>query len=160
MAQAISSLSRVSVVTIEGGGLLGNPSIAGRVFALIAEAGIDILMISQSSSEQNICFAIRTEESDTCMDLLSRELELDILKGHVDGIGCTRKLSIVSVVGQELQGDIGCFGRVLASLAEMGVTVHLVANGPSEINMSFVVETHCLEDIIRHLHLSLNMGGE
>jgi len=158
IAQAVSSLSNVSVLIIEGGGLLGNASIAGRVFGLLADAGIDMLMISQSSSEQNICFAIRTEERKICVDLLNRELELDIIKGHVDGIRFTDKLSIVAVVGQELKGDMACFGRVLASLSEQGVRVHLIANGPAEINMSFVVETQCLEDIIRYLHSSLDMN--
>jgi aspartate kinase len=160
IAQAISSLSKVSVITIAGGGLLGNPSIAGRVFSIVADAGKEILMISQSSSEQNISFAVRTEESETCMTLLNTGLELDMHKGYVDDIRCKKGLSIVSVVGQRLVGDIACFGSVLASLAEQGVKVHLVANGLADINMSFVVSTEALQDIIRHLHTLLNMGTE
>lgn len=157
-AQALTSMCKVAIVTVEGGGLLDNPRIAGRVLTRVAEADVDILMISQSSSEQSLCLVIPQADQARVLELLRHELELEILKGIVDTIGARSGLTIVAIVGRGLRWRPDIAAEVLMALALRKEDVHLVAQGASGVNLSLVVATPEVKGVLRAVHAALGMG--
>jgi len=156
--QAITALRRAALVTVEGGGIFGNQAIAGRVFSATAAAGVTVLMISQSSSEQSISFVVGRQDGRRTAELLEREFELELLKRHVETITTRDDCSVVSVVGAGLAGAPETPATIFGTLAAEGVEALLVVQGARAINLSFVIEERHLAVTLRRLHDALGMG--
>jgi len=149
---ALTSMKNVALVTVEGVGLVDTPGIAARVFSATAAAGANILMISQSSSERNICFVVPAKELPAAMDSLRGELELDFLKGRVDRVEAREDLAVLCTVGRSLQEHPAMTAEVLAALADEGVEMVLVARGGSPLNLSCVVAMGELRQALAAVH--------
>ena len=96
-------------------------------------------MISQSSSEQNICLVVQGDHSTKVTKALENELELELVKGLVDKIKLEKNYSIVSLVGERMAGCPGISGRLFSILGEAGINVKMIAQGSSEVNISFMI---------------------
>lgn len=156
--KGITSIKGLSLVTVEGRGMLGVPGIAARVFTAVAQGGISVLMISQSSSEQNICFVIPQEAVEDALRALEAAFELELARRNVDRIWAQDKVAIVAAVGAGMKGTPGIAAKVFGALGKHGVNVISIAQGSSEYNISFVVDEGDMEDAVRYIHQEFGLG--
>jgi aspartate kinase len=156
--KGITAIRGLSLVTVEGRGMLGVPGIAARVFAAVAQEGISVLMISQSSSEQNICFVIRQEATERALQALEAAFELELARRNVDRIWAQKGVAIVAAVGAGMKGTPGIAAKAFGALGRRGINIISIAQGSSEYNISFVVDEGDMEDAVRHIHGEFQLG--
>ena len=135
----IASIDGMSIVNIEGGGMMGIPGFAARIFAALAREGINIIMISQASSEHTICLVFRTSEGERALAALNRELALELETRRIERFELLRNLLVVSVIGENMHGTPGMAGRLFSALGRAGINILVIAQGSSERNISFVI---------------------
>jgi len=150
--KAVTSIRNVSMLTVSGKGMLGVPGIAGRTFLATADSGASILMISQSSSEQNFCFIVTDGQADGVKGSVESELAKEIEDQDVDSVSITSDIVIVTVVGAGMRGTMGVAGRVFTTMGDNGINVLAIAQGSSECSISFVVNENDLEHAVSSLH--------
>jgi bifunctional aspartokinase / homoserine dehydrogenase 1 len=156
--KAVTSIPDVSMISVGGDGMMGIPGVAGRAFTSIARAGVNILMISQSCSEQSICFAIKGEDRKAAIKALTQEFELELLKEKIDEIEATDDVAIVCLVGAGMSGTPGVAGMLFSTLGKEGINVMMIAQGSSEVNVSFLVEAKEAERAIQCIHQAFGLG--
>lgn len=149
IAKSIAIIRNVALITISGAGMLGTPGVAARVFGILGENHINILMISQGSSEANISFVIPLRSLNTA----TNKLELTLLGGNIiKEISSEKDVCIVAIVGAGMRGTPGVAMRVFKAVANQGINVRMIAQGSSELNISFVVKEEDGIRAVRALH--------
>ncbi len=156
--KAVTSIPGLALITIEGRGMLGVPGVAARVFGTVARLGVSVLMISQGSSEQSICFVIRQDESAAVVAALEEEFHLELYQGNIDRIWQEAEVVIVAVVGAAMRGTPGIGGRLFTALGDNEINVLSIAQGSSEYNVSLVVSQQDADDAVRAIHRAFNLG--
>jgi len=151
----IASISGISLVNIEGGGMMGIPGFAARIFSVLAREGVNIIMISQASSEHTICLVFRTAEGERALTALNHELTMELETRRIQRFELMRDLLVVSVIGENMAGTPGIAGRLFSSLGEAGVNVLVIAQGSSERNISFVIQEKDHVLALRTIHAAL-----
>ncbi len=152
VVKAVTSIRRVSMLTVSGRGMLGVPGIAGRAFLATANAGANILMISQSSSEQSFCFTVPEDVAEAVKRQVEAELHAEITRQNVDGVAVMREVVVITVVGGGMRGTPGVAGRVFTVMGDKHINVLAIAQGSSECSISFVVDEDNLERAVVALH--------
>lgn len=152
VVRGITAIRDLTMISVEGSGMLGVPGIAGRTFSAVASSGASILMITQSSSEQSICFVVRTADTGLVVRAVEKELELELLRGDVDGVKRHDGIAIIAVVGGGMRGKPGIAARVFGALADAGINIVSIAQGSSEYNISLVVEQPDADEGVRAIH--------
>ncbi len=156
IVKAVTATRKVSVVTVGGPSMIGTSGVAAEVLETLEEAGIKVLMISQSSSQTNISFAINRDDLKETLTVLRREFE----SRHVDWrIDFDEKASIVSTVGAGMKGTPGVAGRVFSTMGKNNVNILMIAQGSSELNISFAIEEKDAEKAVRVLHKEFNLSS-
>ncbi len=158
----IASVDRVATINVEGSGMVGIPGMAARIFAAMAHAGVNIMMISQASSEQSICLVLRETESERALAALERELADEVRENRIQRFDRIQDLAIIAIIGERMRGHPGMSGRLFGVLGRVGVNVLVIAQGSSERNISFVVSRSDEGRALRALHaefLSVRTGG-
>ncbi len=151
-AKAITTIRHLTLVTVEGRGMQGVPGVAARVFSAVAREGINVLMISQSSSEQNICFVIEAHETARAVSALQKEFALEQLQHNIDQISAQERVVILAVVGAGMKATPGIAARVFAALGEKNVNIISIAQGSSEYNLSLVLDERDADEAVRAIH--------
>ncbi len=150
--KAVTLIKGLSLITVEGRGMLGVPGVAARTFATVAELGISILMISQSSSEQNICFVIPSSAADRVVRALRRAFEREMARRDIEDIWAMDHVAVIAVVGAGLRATPGIAARVFNALGSSRINVLSIAQGSSEYNLSLVVAESEAEEAVRRIH--------
>jgi len=150
--KAVTAIDNLSLITVEGKGMLGVPGIAARTFGAVAQAQVSVLLISQASSEQSICFATPDELVDKVIASLNAEFEEEIHRQDIDRIWAQRSVSIVTVVGAGMRGTPGIAGRVFTALGQQNLNIIAIAQGSSECSISLVVDGQDAAASVRHIH--------
>ena len=150
--KAVTSIRGQSIITIEGRGMLGVPGVAARAFGSVAATGTNVILISQASSEQSICFAVPISKSAAVVGALERTFASEIQNRDIDRIWGSDEMVIVTVVGSGMRHTPGVAGRIFSSLGERLVNVVAIAQGSSEVAISLVVEAGAAEMAVRVLH--------
>jgi aspartokinase/homoserine dehydrogenase 1 len=148
----IASIEGISLVNIEGGGMIGIPGFAARIFSALAREGINIIMISQASSEHTICLVFKTQDVERALAALGGELALELQTRRIDDFQLIRDLLVVSVIGENMRGTPGLAGRLFSALGTVGVNILVIAQGSSERNISFVIEEKNHAMALRTIH--------
>ena len=156
--KAVTAIQGVCMISVEGDGMIGIPGVAGRAFTSIADKGVNVLMISQTCSEQNICLAVKKEDQTKTIEALSMEFELEILKGHIDRVMARDDVSIISLVGAGMSGVPGIAGKLFSIIGENKINVLMIAQGSSEVNISFLLENRELDAAISCIHEGFELG--
>ncbi len=138
--RGISSIENIALLRMQGSGMIGVVGISGRLFSVLAREKINVILISQASSEHSICFAINKSESTRAMKSLKKEFELEIGVHHIDEISVEDNLTIIAVVGENMRRTPGIAGKVFQAVGDQRISVVAIAQGSSELNISFVVE--------------------
>jgi aspartate kinase len=156
---AISTIRDLSLVTVEGRGMLGIPGIAARTFAAVARQGASVLMISQASSEQSICFVIPTKTVAGVIQSIESEMELELSRRNIDRIWAQPEIVIVTAVGAGMRTTPGIAGHIFSALGEEGINVIAIAQGSSEYSISIVVTEGDADDAMRQIHQNVILNG-
>jgi aspartate kinase len=150
--KAVTAIKNVSMMTVSGAGLKGVPGIAGRTFMAVARTGTSVLMISQASSEQNICFVIPQSSSQKVVAELSTEFRSEMERGEIDPIDTFGDASIITAVGMGISETPGVSGRVFSALGASAINVFAIAQGSSECAISMIVAADKCDDAVRAVH--------
>ncbi len=158
---AVTMIASLSLITVEGRGMLGVPGIAGRTFLAAARKGASILMISQSSSEQAICFVIPMQSTTQVLQSIRDEMALEILRRDIDRVWSQDDVAIVSIIGAGMRSTPGVSALIFAALRQENINVIAIAQGSSDLSMSLVVAAKEAQDAIRAIHKEvIENGGE
>ena len=152
LATGVASVNEVSILNVEGAGMIGIPGVAARIFSAIARAGVNILMISQASSEHTICLVFRSPDIPAATAELERELAPELASREIEAFDIQENMEIVAVIGEGMRGRSGVSGRLFDSLGRAGISVHAIAQGSSERNISFVVAGKDRDRTLRTVH--------
>jgi aspartate kinase len=155
--KAITAIRNLSLVTVEGRGMQGMPGVAAKVFSAVAREGANVLMISQSSSEQSICFVIEAGATEKICAALEKEFELEILRRQIDQVSAQTHVVIVAVVGAGMRGIPGIAARVFGALGEHRINIISIAQGSSEYNLSFVVDERDADTAVHAIHSAFGL---
>jgi len=150
--KAISVIKQLSLINVEGKGMIGVPGIAARTFKAVAEVGANVLMISQSSSEQSICFSVLEEDALEVITALEQELELELARHYIDRIRAMHDIVIIAIVGAGMRGTPGIAGRIFNALGEAQINVIALAQGSSEVNISLIVDGQDADEAVHRIH--------
>ena len=155
----VSSIDGMALVTVEGTGIFGQPGMILRLLTPVANAGTNIYMISMSSSEYNVSFAIMQGDLDKTMKALEKDFrDRGLLGEQVARVTVERDMSAIAVVGAGMKGQHGIAGRVFSALGEAGVNVVAIAQGSSEYNITVVLKGRDMKRGVRAIHDRLNVG--
>jgi aspartokinase/homoserine dehydrogenase 1 len=157
--KAITRIKDISLINVNGKGMLGVPGIAARVFKCAAETNSNILMISQSSSEQNICFATNADDARNLIKKLKLEFKEEIGEGVIENVKEEKKSAIVSAVGSKIKSSPGISGKIFSILGRNGINVSAITQGSSEYNISFVVKERMSVQAMNVLHAELGLDN-
>ncbi len=150
--RAVTVIRNMNLMTVEGRGMIGVQGVAARTFGAVAQAGANVLMISQASSEQSICFVIPNSSSTTAIAALEDSLRHEIERGDIDRIKSRDNVVIVTVVGVGIHERPGVAARVFGALAQAGVNILVIAQGSSECSISMVVAASDGDIAVKALH--------
>ncbi|HET6277403.1 MAG TPA: aspartate kinase [Candidatus Polarisedimenticolia bacterium] len=153
----ISSMAGMALVTIEGSGIFGQPGMVMRLLTPVALARTNIYMISMSSSEYNVSFAIREEDVERTVRALQADFrERGLFGEQVARITVERGMCAIAVVGAGMRGQHGVAGRLFSALGASRVNVVAIAQGSSEYNITMIVRADAMRRAVRAIHQRLN----
>ncbi|HMO32128.1 MAG TPA: bifunctional aspartate kinase/homoserine dehydrogenase I [Lacibacter sp.] len=150
--RGISSINAIALLSLEGSGMVGIPGISARLFDALAGAGINVILITQGSSEHSICVGINTAEAAKAKEAVDHAFQLEIETGKVDPLYVETDLAIVALVGDNMKFHTGVSGRMFSSLGRNGVNIRAIAQGSTERNISAVVASRDVRKAINVLH--------
>jgi aspartate kinase len=154
--KAVTAIRGVSLIAISGTGMQGIPGIVARAFDVVADEQSNVLMISQASSENNICFVISTAEAPRVVKALRAALDIDLARGHIEEIS-NQPVAVVAAVGDRMRGTPGIAGTVFGALGAEGINVTAISQGSSERNISRVVAEADAAKAVRALHKAFKL---
>jgi aspartate kinase len=150
--RAITSIPNVSMITIGGRGIVGVVGVAAKTFQAVASVRANVLLISQSSSENDICLIVDSADAPETLKALRAAFANDLVHHDVDHITVNSNIAIVAIVGDKMRGAPGIAGRTFSALGRSGVNIIAIAQGSSEYNISFVVEAAAMRDTVAVVH--------
>ena len=150
--KAITAMSNVTLITVGGRGIVGLPGVAAKTFTAAASAQANVLLISQSSSGNDICFIIDSRDAAATVAELRQAFAFDLAHKEVEHITLNADIAIVAVVGERMRGTPGIAGRTFSALGRRGINIIAIAQGSSEYNVSLVVEAGLMGEVVQALH--------
>jgi aspartokinase/homoserine dehydrogenase 1 len=141
MIRGISSIDDIAILNLEGSGMVGIPGFSKRLFGALAEAQINVILITQSSSEHSICVAVEEKFSDIAKQAVDAEFENEIAVGKIDPLRVETGFSILALVGDNMRSHTGVSGKMFSTLGNNGINIHAIAQGSSERNISAVISS-------------------
>ena len=152
LAKGISSVSCVTMLRVEGSGMLRMRGASGRLFSALSRARVNAIIITQASSQNSISFGVAAKDTDRACRAIDEEFREEHKERLIDETVVARDLSIVAVVGEGMQHRIGTAGRLFHTLARNGINVVAIAQGSSELNISVVIAKGDEEKALNALH--------
>ena len=148
----IASISDAALINIEGSGMIGIPGFAARVFTALSRVKVNVIMISQASSEHSICIVTRKAEAKEALKALRDELKAEREARQIKDCELILDLEIIAVIGENMRGKPGITGRLFHALGQENINVLAIAQGSSERNISFVIESKDRERALNTVH--------
>lgn len=150
--KGISSISDISVINLSGSGMIGKSGFSGRLFTLLAREQINVILITQSSSEHSITFAVNPSDAKRAIQLIEIEFELEIQANKLVIPAIEENLSVLAIVGENMKRTPGMSGRLFAALGRNGINVRAIAQGSSEYNISVIIGKEDLAKALNAVH--------
>lgn len=148
----ISSINKIALLSLEGSGMVGIPGFSKRLFEALANNGINVILITQASSEHSICVGVDEHFITKAKDTIDKAFAFEIEKGAVNPLTIETDLSIIALVGDKMKSHPGISGRMFSALGRNGVNVRAIAQGSSERNISAVIATADIKKALNVLH--------
>ena len=150
--KGISSIGSIALLTLQGSSLFGSPGISGKLFSALAEAKINVILITQGSSEHSISFAVAPNNAAKAEMAVEKAFELEMASSLIDPIKVEENLSVVAIIGENMRYQPGIAGRMFSGLGKNGINAIAIAQGSSELNISVVIEKQDEIKAINALH--------
>lgn len=157
--KGVTAVGDVSLITLGGKGIIGIPDVLGRTFAATAMARANILVISHSSAQNDICLVVSASDAQRTTQALRREFAQDLVREEEEHITIDENVRIVTVVGQDMRGVSGIVGRVFGALGRKNVNVIAIAQGTSDCNLSLVVAQKDVQAALVAIHREFRLGA-
>jgi len=158
--RGITSIDSICVLNLEGSGMVGIPGFSQRLFDVLSQAKINVILITQSSSEHSICVAIEENFGNTAKDVVDREFEYEIRIGKIDPLKVENGFSILALVGDNMKEHTGVSGKMFTTLGANGINIHAIAQGSSERNISAIINSKDIRKAVNTLHEEFFSDGK
>ncbi|MDD4419860.1 MAG: bifunctional aspartate kinase/homoserine dehydrogenase I, partial [Bacteroides graminisolvens] len=150
--KGISSINDTSLITVQGLGMVGVIGVNYRIFKVLAKSGISVFLVSQASSENSTSIGVRNADADLACEVLNEEFAKEIEMGEIGHVCAEKNLATVAIVGENMKHTPGIAGKLFGTLGRNGINVIACAQGASETNISFVVESKSLRKSLNVIH--------
>lgn len=150
--KGFTTIDDISLINVEGTGMIGVPGISARLFGALHEHHISVILISQASSEHSICFAIPQKQSKSAKKVIENIFHSELQHGKIQTVEVQDKLAILAAVGDQMAGHVGVSARFFGSLGKAGVNIKAIAQGSSERNISVVISDDDKIRALRSVH--------
>lgn len=150
--RGISSIKNMALLSLEGSGMVGIPGFSKKLFEALSNERINVILITQSSSEYSICVAIEEAFADRAREVIDETFDYEIQSHKVEPVAVERSLAIVALVGDNMKNHPGISGKMFGALGRNGINVRAIAQGSSERNISAVVSKDDVKKAINVLH--------
>jgi aspartate kinase len=150
--KAVTAIHDLALVTVQGVGMAGVVGAAARVFGAVAQVNVNVLMISQASSESNICLVVSAADLPKAESVLRLHLSEQLNRHEVDNVATRTPVAIVTVVGSGMTGTPGIAGRLFSCMGANAINVVAIAQGSTELSISFVVDDEQSLEAVRAAH--------
>ena len=152
LIRGISSINNIALLSLEGSGMVGIPGFSKRLFETLAAKEINVILITQSSSEHSICVGIEEINADKAKKEIDKAFAYEIQIGKVEPVIVERELAIIALVGDKMKNHAGTSGKMFGVIGRNGINVRAIAQGSSERNISAVIATKDVKKTINVLH--------
>ena len=152
LIKGISTMSHIALLRVQGSGMIGIAGVSSRLFQALAKNQINVILISQASSEHTICLAIHEDHAHKAKLAIEEEFKLEIYAGQVEKIILEKEKSIVAIVGEKMRHRSGVSERLFTALGQNGVNIVAIAQGSSELNISVVIDSIDEEKALTAVH--------
>jgi aspartate kinase len=150
--KALTAIKDVSLVTVGGPGIVGLTDVLARSFAATASLRVNVLFVSQSSSQNDICFVIPSADQGRTVQALRSAFGAEITEQTVEHVSVDQSIAVLAVVGENMHGIPGVAGRTFSALGREAINIIAIAQGSSEFNISLVVEAASMQRALATLH--------
>ena len=150
--KGISHIEDISLITLEGGGMIGIPGFSKRLFETLSLAKINVVFITQASSEHSICVGVYQNDAKKAQELLDETFSIEINRKKIKPIIVENDLAIIAVVGESMKNFQGLSGQMFSALGKNNVNVRAIAQGSSEKNISAVINKYDAKKALNTLH--------
>src|ERR1700685_4237156 len=155
--KALTAMIDVALISLGGPGIVGVPDVVGRTFSTTAAVRANVLLISQSSSQNDICFIVSSADTKRTVQALRDEFAQDLAHHKVEHITLDPNIAIVAVVGENMRGTVGMAGRTFSALGREEVNIIAIAQGSSESNISFVGASQHMSKALAAVHREFSL---
>ncbi len=146
--KCVSNVRNNGLIDIQGGSMVGTPGTAAKIFATLAKAGINVMMISQNPSESSITIVVKNTDLDKAVS----SLEMELLGKIIKKLEVTTNVAIIALIGSGMRGTVGVASKVFSAVEKNKVNVSMITQGSSELNLAFVVKNSDTNAAVRALH--------
>lgn len=146
--KCVSNVSHNGLIDIRGGSMIGTPGTAAKIFATLANAGINVMMISQNPSESSITIVVKNTDLDKAVN----KLEMELLGKIIKKLEITTDMAIIALIGSGMRGTVGVASKVFGAMQKNKVNVSMITQGSSELNLAFVVKNSDAKTAVQALH--------
>jgi aspartokinase/homoserine dehydrogenase 1 len=148
----ISSINAIALLSLEGSGMIGIPGFSKRLFEALANEKINVIVITQSSSEHSICVAINTNDASKAKLVVDKAFEIEISQQKLEPLKVEKEQSVIALVGDKMKSHPGISGKMFDALGRNGINVRAIAQGSSERNISAVIAHDDIKKAVNVLH--------
>jgi len=150
--KGISHIDKIALLTLEGSGMIGVSGSSKRLFEVLSFENINVIFITQASSEHSICIGILNTDADKAQKAIDKAFELEIAQGKIDPCLVEKDLCIVALVGENMKNHQGLSGKMFSTLGKNNVNIRAIAQGASERNISVVINERDVKKALNTLH--------
>ncbi|RAJ33377.1 bifunctional aspartate kinase/homoserine dehydrogenase I [Pedobacter cryoconitis] len=150
--KGISSIDEISILNLSGSGMVGKAGFSGRLFSLLSREQINVVLITQSSSEHSITFAVKPADALSALAIISKEFELELQAKKLEYPEVENGLAVLAIVGENMKHTPGMSGKLFHALGRNGVNVRAIAQGSSEYNISVILSKTDLSKAVNAVH--------
>ena len=152
IVKGISHIDQISLLTLEGNGMVGVPGISKRLFGALAQNNVNVKFITQASSEHSICFAVDLGDAEISKKAVDQVFEYEILQHKINPVVVENDLAIIALVGDNMKSHQGISGKMFSSLGNNNVNIRAIAQGSTEKNISAVIAKKDVKKALNSLH--------
>ena len=150
--KGISHIDKITLITLEGSGMIGVSGSSKRLFEVLSHENINVIFITQASSEHSICIGILNSDADVAEIAINKAFEIEILQNKIDPCIVEKNLCIIALVGENMKNHQGLSGRMFSTLGKNNVNIRAIAQGASERNISAVINERDVKKALNTLH--------
>ena len=150
--KGISHIDNITLITLEGSGMIGVAGSSKRLFEVLSNESINVIFITQASSEHSICIGILNSDADTAENAINKAFQIEIAQNKIDPCIVEKNLCIIALVGENMKNHQGLSGRMFSTLGKNNVNIRAIAQGASERNISVVINERDVKKALNTLH--------